>query len=89
MRLFKHLLLVAIFTVTALCGISAAAQRMQNSNYGTAGYIKSDGTVQDSRYTTIGHIKSDGTVQDSRYTTIGHANGVKREWAAAFFFFFF
>ncbi len=72
------------------CGSTVAmAQRMQNGNYHTAGYIKSDGTVQDGNYHTVGHIKSDGTVQDANYHTIGHYSGVKKEWAAAFYFFFF
>ena len=50
--------------------------------------FKNDGTVEDSHYSTIGHIKSDGTVEDSHYSTIGHASGIKKEWAAAYFFFF-
>ena len=61
---------------------------IQDSHYSTIGYIKSDGTVQDSHYSTIGYIKSDGTVQDSHYSTIGHASGIKKEWAAAYYFFF-
>ena len=62
-----------ITTVLLLCfSASASAQRIQNSNYGTAGYIKSDGRIQDSSYRTIGYIKSDGRVQDSSYRTIGH-----------------
>lgn len=43
--------------------------------------------VTDGGFKTIGHVKSDGTVQDSGFKTIGHANGIKREWAAWFFFF--
>lgn len=43
--------------------------------------------VTDGGFKTIGYVKSDGTVQDSGFKTIGHANGIKREWAAWFFFF--
>ena len=87
----KHLIsLIAIITCVLACGgFTAQAQRMQNGSYSTVGYIRSDGTVQDRSYTTIGHIRSDGTVQDRSYTTIGHTQGVSKEWAACFFFFFF
>lgn len=60
---------------------------VQDAGYRTIGHIKSDGTIQDGGFKTIGHVKSDGTVQDSGFKTIGHANGIKREWAAWFFFF--
>ncbi len=82
--------LIAIIACVLACnGFTAQAQQMQDRSYSTVGYIRSDGTVQDRSYTTIGHIRSDGTVQDRSYTTIGHANGVSKEWAAVFFFFFF
>ena len=61
---------------------------IQNSNYSTVGYVKSDGTIQNSNYATIGHIKDDGTVQNSNYATIGYAKGIDKEWAAVAFFFF-
>jgi hypothetical protein len=32
-------------------------QTIQSSNYGTTGYIKSDGTIQNSSYSTIGYAK--------------------------------
>lgn len=46
--------LIFIFTLASL---SASAQSMLNSHYGTVGYIKSDGRVQDSHYSTIGYAK--------------------------------
>lgn len=46
-------------------------------------------SVEDSSRRTIGHITSSGTVEDKSRRTIGHAKGIKRDWAAAFFFFFF
>ena len=62
---------------------------VRNSSYSTIGHIDSDGTVRNSSYSTIGHIDSDGTVRNSSYSTIGHAKGIKREWAAVYFFFNF
>ena len=62
---------------------------IRNSSYSTIGHIDKDGTVRNSSYSTIGHIDSDGTVRNSSYSTIGHAKGIKREWAAVFFFFNF
>lgn len=50
----------------------AHAQTIQSSNYGTTGYIKSDGTIQNSSYSTVGYIKPDGTIQNSSYSTIGY-----------------
>ncbi|MBL4577272.1 MAG: hypothetical protein JKX74_02295, partial [Flavobacteriales bacterium] len=56
----KKLLLIII----ALASINiASALTIQNSSYGTEGYIKSDGTIQNSSYSTVGYIKSDGTIQ--------------------------
>ena len=53
-------------------GSFAFAQRIQNGNYSTIGYISSDGKVQDGNYRTIGYIASDGKVQDGNYRTIGY-----------------
>ena len=72
-----------------LACMTLPAQTMQDSNYRTIGYVKSDGTVQDSNYRTIGHVKNDGTIQDSNYHTIGHASGVNGSYAAVLFFFYF
>ena len=62
---------------------------IRNSSYSTIGHVDKDGTVRNSSYSTIGHIDSDGTVRNSSYSTIGHAKGIKREWAAVWFFFDF
>ena len=69
MKRFYFLMLALALLLT---GGEAYAQRLQNGNYSTVGYLKSDGTMQDGSYRTIGHIKSDGTVQDGSYRTIGH-----------------
>lgn len=84
-----HFFLLTAALVLAPAGLTSAfAQRIQNGNYSTIGYIKSDGTVQDGSYRTIGHIKSDGTVQDGSYKTIGHCDsGIRTTWIAWFFFF--
>ena len=64
--------LIFAFAVMLSAAASLSAQRLQNGNYQTIGFLKDDGTVQDGNYRTIGHIKSDGTVQDGSYRTIGH-----------------
>ena len=61
---------------------------IRNSSYSAIGHVDKDGTVRNSSYSTIGHIDSDGTVRNSSYSSIGHAKGIKREWAAVWFFFF-
>lgn len=81
--ILQHLLLVMMLCIP----FSASAQRIQNSNYGTVGYIGSDGRIQDSNYHTIGYINSDGRIQDSNYHTIGYAKDVPVSGAAMFFFF--
>ena len=68
----KRFLFLLLALAALLTGGEACAQRLQNGNYSTVGYLKSDGTIQDGSYRTIGHIKSDGTVQDGSYRTIGH-----------------
>ena len=84
----KRILFILMAAAALLGGTTAFAQRMQDGNYRTKGYIKSDGTMQDGSYRTVGYIKSDGTVQDGSYRTIGHAeSGVRREWVAWFYFF--
>jgi hypothetical protein len=35
------------------------AQRIQNANYSTLGYITSDGKVQDANYRTLGYIATE------------------------------
>ena len=46
-------------------------------------------TVRNSNNSSIGYIRSDGRVENSNHSCIGYVEGVKTEWAAAFFFFFF
>ena len=60
---------------------------IRNSSYSAIGHVDKDGTVRNSSYSAIGHIDSDGTIRNSSYSTIGHAKGIKREWAAVWFFF--
>ena len=60
---------------------------IRNSSYSAIGHVDKDGTVRNSSYSSIGHIDSDGTIRNSSYSTIGHAKGIKREWAAVWFFF--
>ena len=44
-------------------------------------------TVYDGSNRSIGKVESNGTVRDGSNRQIGQAKGVKREWAAVFFFF--
>ncbi len=45
-------------------------------------------TIQNNSGFILGYIKDDGTIQNSSSSTIGYAKGLKKEWAALFFFFF-
>ena len=53
----------------------------------SVGKIESDGTIRDGMNRSIGKVESDGTVRDSMNRSIGSARGVKRTYAAVFFFF--
>ena len=68
---------------------AACAADMRGANNATIGKIDSDGTVRSANNATIGNIGSDGTVRSANNATIGYAKGVKRSWAAGYFFFFF
>ena len=75
--------------ILAFLGLSLvlSAQTLRNSSNSSIGSISSDGTVRNSSNSTIGKIESDGTVRNSSNSSIGKAEGVKRSWAAAYFFF--
>ena len=60
---------------------------VRNSSNAMIGRIESNGTVRNSSNAMIGRIESDGTVRNSSNATIGYARGIKKEWAAVFFFF--
>ena len=61
---------------------------IRNSSGSSMGKIESNGTVRNSSGSSIGKIESDGTVRNSSGSSIGKAQGIPKEWAAAFFFFF-
>ena len=65
--------------ITLIFVFAAFAIAMPNAGYSQ--------DVRNSSYSAIGHIDSDGTIRNSSYSTIGHAKGIKREWAAVWFFF--
>ena len=46
-------------------------------------------TVYSSNGSSCGQIESNGTVRNGSGSSIGKASGIPREWAAAYFFFFF
>jgi hypothetical protein len=53
---------------------------------GATGYAQD---LRNSSNSFIGKIESDGTVRNSSNSCIGYAKGVKKEWAAIYFFFNF
>ena len=88
MRHFRHLILAMLLAI-GVSPIALNAQTVRNSNYSTVGYVRSDGRVENSNHSCIGYIRSDGRVENSNHSCIGYVEGMTREWAAAFFFFFF
>ena len=50
---------------------------------------RSDGRIENSSHSCLGYVRSDGRVENSSHSCLGYVEGVSREWAAAFFFFFF
>ena len=53
------------------------------------GQITSSGEIRSSSGNTIGKIDNDGTVRNGSNSCIGYAKGVKKEYAAVYFFFNF
>ena len=86
MKHFRYVILVVLLAVGYL---ATGAQTVRNSSNSTVGYVRSDGRVENSSHSCIGYIRSDGRVGNSSHSCIGYVEGVSREWAAAFFFFFF
>ena len=62
---------------------------VRNSYGSNIGRVESDGSVRNGYGQNIGKIYDDGTVRNGYGQNIGRARGVKKEWAAAFFFFNF
>ena len=60
---------------------------IRNSSYTMIGKVEKDGTIRNSSYSMIGKIDDDGTVRNSSYSSIGTTKGIKKEWAAIWFFF--
>lgn len=88
MRLLRLIIaLVVVATSASLHEVNA--QSVYNSNNSTVGYVRSDGRVENNNHSCIGYIRNDGRVENSNHSCIGRVDGVTREWAAAFFFFFF
>ena len=85
----KKIILLALASLFLLNGIEARAQRIENSSRSTIAYIQADGRIENSNHSYIGYVRDDGRVENSNHSCIGRVDGVSREWAAAFFFFFF
>ena len=64
------------------------AQTVRNSSGSSCGQIESNGTIRNSSGSSVGRFDSDGTVRNSSGSSIGKAEGIRRDWAAAYFFFF-
>ncbi len=62
---------------------------MRNASNSYIGKVESDGTVRNASNSYIGKVENDGTVRNSSNSCIGYAKGVKKEWAAIYFFFNF
>ena len=70
------------------CGQIESNGTIRNSSGSSIGKVESDGTVRNGSGSSIGKVESDGTVRNSSGSSIGKAEGVRRDWAAAYFFFF-
>jgi hypothetical protein len=62
---------------------------IRNANGSSIGKVDSNGTVRNGNGSSIGKVESDGTVRNGNGSSIGKVSGVPKEWAAAYFFFFF
>lgn len=62
---------------------------VKNASNQKIGAVESDGTVKNEKNQKTGVIESNGTVKNGRNQKIGMATVVKKEWAAAYFFFDF
>ena len=85
----KHFIILLLAVIAAAMPLAVDAQTVRNSNHSTVGYVRSDGRVENSNHSCLGYIRSDGRVENSSHSCLGYVEGVSREWAAAFFFFFF
>lgn len=79
--------LFLMMVLSAFLSVGATAQTVRNASNATIGKIESNGTVRNGSNAMIGRVESDGTVRNSSNATIGYARGIKKEWAAVFFFF--
>ena len=70
------------------CGKIESDGTIRNSSGSSIGKLDNDGTVRNSSGSSMGKVESDGTVRNSSGSSIGKAQGIKREWVAAYFFFF-
>ena len=83
-------LLRVLFAALMVMMVSGAtAQTVYNSNGSSCGKVDSNGTVRNGNGSSIGKVESDGTVRNGNGSSIGKVSGVPKEWAAAYFFFFF
>ena len=79
--------LIFTFMVLLAAVTCCMGQTVRDGSNRSIGTIESNGTVRDGMNRSIGKVESDGTVRDSMNRSIGSAKGVKRTYAAVFFFF--
>jgi hypothetical protein len=71
------------------CGKIESNGTVRNSSGSSIGKVDRDGVVRNGNGSQIGKIDTDGTVRNGNGSSIGKVYGVPKEWAAAYFFFFF
>ena len=49
--------------------------------------LANGGDLRDASNASLGRIDNDGSVRNASNASIGRAQGVKKEWAAVFYFF--
>jgi hypothetical protein len=64
------------------------AQEIEDHNRRAPGNINSNGSAENHNRQTLGYINRDGSVEDASRRTLGYTDNVRREHAAAFFFFY-
>lgn len=80
---------ILIMAIAIMMTSGAMAQTVYSSSGSNCGSIRSDGSVYSKSGSSVGKINSDGTVRNGSGSSIGRVSGVPKEWAAAYFFFFF
>ena len=79
---------IMLMTLAIMMASAVSAQTVYNSSGSSCGKIENDGTIRNSSGSSVGRFDNDGTIRNSSGSSIGRAQGIPREWVAAYFFFF-